>query len=137
MRWLGLDIGQKRIGVAVSDEAEMFAFPLTVIQRTSLGADVKAVLALIAEHGVAGVVVGEPLEMSGKVGAAVLRTRVFTDALRLQYGGELIFVDERFSTVEAERVLLSADTSRARRKQVVDKVAASVILQQHLERKKA
>ncbi len=115
----------------------MFAFPLTVIQRTSLAADVKAVLALIAEHGVGGVVCGEPLEMSGKVGAAVLRTRVFTDALRQQYGGELIFVDERFSTVEAERVLLSADTSRARRKQVVDKVAASVILQQHLERKKA
>jgi putative Holliday junction resolvase len=137
MRWLGLDVGQKRIGVAISDEAEMFAFPLTVIQRTSLAADVKAVLALIAEHGVGGVVCGEPLEMSGKVGAAVLRTRVFTDALRQQYGGELIFVDERFSTVEAQRVLLSADTSRARRKQVVDKVAASVILQQHLERKKA
>jgi putative Holliday junction resolvase len=120
----------------VSDEAEMFAFPLTVISRTSLAADVKAVLALIAEHGVGGVVVGDPLEMSGKAGAAVLRTRVFTDALRLQYAGEMVFVDERFSTVEAQRVLLSADTSRARRKQVVDKVAASVILQQHLERKK-
>lgn len=137
MRWLGLDIGQKRIGVALSDEAEMFAFPLTVIQRTTLAADVAAVLALIAEHGVTGVAVGEPLELSGRAGAAVRRTRTFTDALAGRFGGELIFVDERFSTAEAERVLLSADASRARRRQVVDKLAAAVILQQHLERKKA
>lgn len=115
----------------------MFAFPLTVIARTSLAADVAAVLRLMTEHGAEGVVVGEPLELSGKVGAAVLRTRVFTDALRKSYAGELIFVDERFSTVEAERILLSADTSRARRRQVVDKMAAALILQQHLERKKA
>ncbi len=115
----------------------MFAFPLTVVHRTSLAADVAAVLRLMAEHGATGLVVGEPLEMSGKVGAAVLRTRTFTDALRKKFSGELIFVDERFSTVEAERVLLSADTSRARRRQVVDKVAAAVILQQYLERKRA
>ena len=137
MRWMSLDIGQKRIGVAISDESETFAFPLTVIERTRVVEDVKAVLALVVEHDVAGLVVGEPLELSGAAGAAVLRTRAFTDALTAVYDGEVVFVDERFSTAEAERMLVSADASRARRRQVVDKVAAAVILQQYLERKKS
>ncbi len=135
MKWLGLDIGEKRIGVAVSDEDEKFAFPLMVLERRSLALDVQAVLDLVLTHDVRGIVVGLPLELSGESGSAVHRTQRFVTALTQRFSGELILEDERFSTTTAERVLLEADTSRKRRKEVVDKLAASVILQQYLERK--
>ena len=134
MRWMGLDIGEKRIGVAVSDEDARFAFPLCVLNRSLLDDDVLHVVQLAAKQQAGGIVVGEPLDLSGRAGPAVRRVRTFADALRRHWSGPLEFVDERFSTAEAQRVLLAADASRARRRQVVDKMAAALILQHFLER---
>lgn len=135
MRALGLDVGSKTIGVALADELGLAAHPLTVIARRGTAADVDAVLALVAEHAVSDVVVGLPYELSGAVGHRARRVRVFSDALaaRLGEAAALHEWDERFSTTAVERVLIDADLSRKRRKQVVDKQAAAFILQGWLD----
>lgn len=134
MRWMGLDIGEKRIGVAISDEDARIAFPVCVLQYHSLPDVVVQVAQLATQRQVGGIVVGEPLDLSGHAGTAVRRVQRFVDALRHHWSGPVQFIDERFSTAEAHRILLDADTSRARRRQVVDKMAATLILQHFLER---
>jgi putative Holliday junction resolvase len=138
MRALGLDVGQKTIGVAISDELGLAAHPLEVIARQGTGADVMTVMALARQHDASAIVVGIPYELSGREGHRARRVRVFHDALRaaLPASIELHEQDERFSTAEATRVLLQADLSRARRKQVIDKQAAAVILQGWLDRRR-
>ena len=138
MRALGLDVGSKTIGVAVSDELGMAAHPVTVIARAGTAPDVASVTALLATHEASAVVIGIPYELSGREGPRAKRVRVFLDALRaaLPAGVPIHEQDERFSTVAAERVLLEADLSRRRRKQVIDKHAAAVILQGWLDRKR-
>jgi len=135
VRVLGLDVGTKTIGVAVSDELMLAAHPLTTLERRGTDADVAQVDALVAEHGAEVIVVGLPLELSGEVGPRARRVRVLIDALRDRLGDRLEVHewDERFSTVAAERVLLEADLSRRRRKQVIDKQAAAYILQGWLD----
>ncbi len=134
MRWMGLDIGEKRIGVAISDEDGRIAFPLRVLERTVPEADAALLARWAAEERADGIVVGEPFDLSGRAGPAVRRVRAFADVLRRHWSGPLEFIDERFSTAEAQRILLAADASRARRRQVVDKMAAALILQHFLER---
>jgi putative Holliday junction resolvase len=135
MRALGLDVGQKTIGLALSDETGIIASPLVTLAREGTKKDVAAVAALVRDHGVERLVVGLPLEMDGGIGVGARRVMVLVDALRA--AGLLVETwDERFSTVAAERVLLEADLSRARRKQVVDKVAAAYILQGWLDAQK-
>lgn len=138
MRALGLDVGQKTIGVAMSDEIGLAAHPLEVIARQGTSQDVAAVVALIAAHEVRAIVTGIPYELSGREGHRARRVRVFLDALRaaLPAGVECHEEDERFTTAAAERVLLSGDVSRARRKDVIDKQAAAVILQGWLDRRR-
>ena len=135
VRALGLDVGSKTIGVAISDELGIAAHPRTTLPRAGTDADVASLLALIAELGASAVVVGIPFELSGREGPRAKRVRVLVDALRaaLPTEVELHDWDERFSTAEAERVLLEADLSRARRKEVVDQAAAAVILQGWLD----
>ena len=134
MRSLGLDVGTKTIGVALSDGLGLAAHPLEVLPRRGTAKDVAAVAALVAEHEVADVVVGLPLELSGKVGHRARRVQVLIDALREGLEGiEVHEWDERFSTVAVERVLIDADLSRKRRKEVVDKQAAAFILQGWLD----
>lgn len=135
MRALGLDVGSKTIGVALSDEMGMAAHPLCVLQRRGTAADIRALVDLVREHGVGEVVVGLPLELSGRVGHRARRVRVLVDAFRELVGDALSIHewDERFSTVAVERVLIDADLSRARRKRVVDKQAAAFILQGWLD----
>lgn len=135
MRALGLDVGMRTIGVAISDEVGIAAHPDRVLARRGTAADVAAVVALIGTSGAGAVVVGLPYELSGAIGPRARRVRVFTDALRaaLPAGVELHEQDERFTTALAERVLLEADVSRARRKDVIDKQAAAVILQGWLD----
>jgi putative holliday junction resolvase len=136
---MGLDVGSKTIGVAVSDELGLAAHPVTVIARAGTRPDVATVTALLGSHGASAVVIGIPYELSGREGPRAKRVRVFLDALRAALPAEVPIheEDERFSTVAAERVLIDADLSRRRRKEVIDKQAAAVILQGWLDRRRS
>ncbi len=132
---MGLDVGAKRIGVAVSDELRLAGHPVLTLDRRGTALDVDALVTMAADRGVTEIVVGLPLELSGNVGHRARRVRVLVDALRERLG-EPVPVhewDERFSTVAVERVLIDADLSRAKRKRVVDKQAAAYILQGWLD----
>ena len=135
MRALGLDVGSKTIGVALTDEANIAAHPLTVLERAGNSGDSARIAALVAEHGVTDLVVGMPYELSGRVGHRARRVQALIAALRAALGGTVAYheQDERFTTAEAERVLLAADVSRARRRQVIDQQAAALILQAWLD----
>ena len=135
MRALGLDVGSKTIGVAVTDELAMAAHPVSVIDRKGTAADVAAVLAIVATYQATKVIVGIPYELSGKEGPRAKRVRVFWDALKAACATSMEWIeqDERFTTAQAQRVLLDADLSRARRKEVIDKQAAALILQGWLD----
>jgi putative Holliday junction resolvase len=135
MRALGLDVGTKTIGVALSDALGVAAHPLVTLPRSGTEADVGAVAGLVGEYEVEAIVVGLPLELSGKEGPRARRVRVLIEALRQHFSDELEVIewDERFSTVAVERVLVDADVSRKRRKQVIDKQAAAYILQGWLD----
>jgi len=132
-RVLGLDVGSRTIGVAVTDELGLCAHALRTLQRRGTQADVAQIGTLARTYGTRQLVVGMPYELDGKEGRRAQRVRVFVDAL-LSHGFMVELQDERYSTVEAERALLEADLSRARRKKVVDALAAQVILTAWLER---
>jgi putative Holliday junction resolvase len=135
MRVLALDVGSKTIGLAMTDEAMIAAHPLGVLQRIGHSGDALAVAQVVHEHGVTDVVVGMPFELSGKLGHRARRVQVFIAALRaaLPAAVQLHEQDERFTTAEAERVLIAADVSRARRRGVIDQQAATLILQGWLD----
>lgn len=131
---IGLDLGTKTIGVAVSDGLRQVASPLSVIRRVKFTTDAAAVLAYTAERGLTGIILGLPLNMDGSEGPRVQSTRAFARNLERLTPLPIAFWDERLSTVAAERALLEADASRARRAQVIDQVAAGYILQGALDR---
>ena len=136
-RLVALDLGRVRVGVAVSDAAQVVASPSDTVDVADLDTgeamDVPVLAARLADValglGAAGVVVGAPLDLDGREGAAAREARAVADALRERTGLPVRLVDERFTTTQAERVLLEADVSRAGRRKVVDRVAASVLLQ--------
>ena len=132
---MGLDVGSKTIGVAISDALGIAANPITTVSRRGTAADAATIATLVADREVAAVVVGWPLELSGLVGPRARRVQVFIDALRAALPEQVAMHtwDERFSTVAAERVLLEADLSRRKRRQVVDRQAAAYILQGWLD----
>ena len=132
---MGLDVGSKTIGVAISDELGIAANPVATVSRRGTAADATTIASLAADREVGDVVVGWPLELSGAVGPRARRVQVFIDALRAALPDRvgLHTWDERFSTVAVERVLLDADLSRRRRRQVVDRQAAAYILQGWLD----
>jgi putative Holliday junction resolvase len=135
VRALGLDVGSKTIGVAITDEANIAAHPLTVLERAGNSGDSARIAAMVAEHGVTDVVVGMPYELSGRAGHRARRVRELGAALRAALGDAVTYheQDERFTTAEAERVLLAADVSRAKRRKVIDQQAAALILQAWLD----
>jgi putative holliday junction resolvase len=135
VRAMGLDVGSKTIGVAVSDELGIAAHPVTTIARAGTAPDAAAVAALVAEREVSEVVVGWPLDLDGREGPRARRVAVFEQALRaaLPESVSMHRWDERFSTAAVERVLIEGDVSRRRRKQVVDRQAAAYILQGWLD----
>jgi putative holliday junction resolvase len=135
MRVLALDVGSKTIGLAMTDEAMIAAHPLTVLHRVGDLGDARAVTAVVNEHGVTDVVIGMPFEMSGKLGHRARRVQAFIAALRAALPAvvQLHEHDERFTTAEAQRVLIAADVSRARRREVIDQQAAALILQGGLD----
>ena len=131
---MGLDVGQKTIGVAVTDEAGIAAHPLRVIARSGTANDLSKIQALVVELDITDVVIGMPFELSGKVGHRA--RRVLELAKILQAGLPALKFheqDERFTTAEAQRILLDADLSRAKRKGVIDQQAAALILQGWLD----
>jgi len=132
VRVLGLDVGSKTIGVAVTDELGVAAHSVETLQRRGTAKDVAQVMALAKKLGAERAVVGIPCEADGAEGQRAARVRVFADALA-SAGMAIETWDESFSTVEAESVLLEADLSRKKRKGVIDRLAAQVILQGWLD----
>ncbi|MEJ7602475.1 MAG: Holliday junction resolvase RuvX [Kofleriaceae bacterium] len=139
MRALGLDVGSKTIGVALTDEVGIAAHPLTVLARVGKIGDLTAIAALVNQHTVTDVVVGMPFELSGRIGHRARRVLELVRALReaLPLSVTLHEQDERFSTAEAQRVLIEADVSRSKRRAVIDQQAAAVILQGWLDGRRA
>ncbi len=129
---LGLDVGSKTIGVAVTDELGVAAHAVKTLQRQGTVKDVATVRALVAEYAAEAVVVGMPYDPDGTEGQRAKRVRVFMDALAAT-GVRVEHWDESFSTVRAEEVLIRADLSRKKRKKVIDRLAAQVILQDWLD----
>ena len=130
----GLDLGTKTIGVAVSDSLRQVSSPLETIKRTKFTADAARLLQIIADRQIGGIVLGLPRNMDGSEGPRCQSTRAFSRNLEKLTDVPITFWDERLSTVAAERALLEADTSRKRRAEVIDHVAAGYILQGVLDR---
>ncbi len=130
----GLDLGTKTIGVSVSDAGHMISTPLETIKRTKFQADAKRLLEICEHRQIAGLVLGLPRNMDGSEGPRAQATRAFARNLTRLTEMPITYWDERLSTVAAERALLEADTSRKRRAEVIDHVAAGVILQGLLDR---
>ena len=137
VRALGLDIGSKTVGLALTDEARIAAHPLDVLARKGIAQDVPTLVQIVRTRDVSDVVYGLPLELSGRVGHRARRVLELVEPLRAALPGVNFHdQDERFTTAEAERVLIDADVSRSRRKQVIDQQAAVLILQAWLDRRR-
>jgi putative Holliday junction resolvase len=134
----GLDLGEKTIGVAVSDTALMIASPLELIRRTKFTADVAILFGLMEGRGAAGLIIGLPVNMDGTEGPRCQSVRAFARHLLRLRELPIAFWDERLSSAAVNRLLISeADVTRARRAELVDKMAATYILQGALDRLRA
>ena len=132
--WMGLDLGTKTIGVAVSDRLLNSATPLHTIRRVKFAKDAEALLQIISDREIGAIILGLPRNMDGSEGPRCQSTRAFVRNLARLTDLPIGYWDERLSTVAAERALLEADTSRKRRAEVIDHVAAGYILQGALDR---
>lgn len=128
-RLLGLDLGEKTVGLALSDPGLSVASPIITIRRTKFTADAKELLRIVAERQVGGLVIGLPLNMDGSEGPRCQSVRQFAVNLSKLQDLPVLFWDERLSTVAVERNMIDADMSRAKRAKVVDQAAAAFILQ--------
>ncbi len=133
---MALDVGSKRIGVALADPSASFAFPLAVIERTNLRADLERVADLVREHEISELAIGDPVTLSGERGPAAEKIDRFAEQLSRVYSGKIARVDERLTTAQATKSLIAADVSRAKRKAVVDKMAAALILETYLAKRR-
>jgi putative Holliday junction resolvase len=134
MRVLGLDIGEKRIGVALSDPQGLLAGALTIIERRDSATDIQAIVNLVEKHGVERIVVGLPRSLNGSIGQQAEKVQAFSEMLRQKVDVPVESWDERLSTVAAERLLIEVGARRAKRKKHRDAIAASFILQGYLDR---
>ncbi|MGQ9689259.1 MAG: Holliday junction resolvase RuvX [Desulfobaccales bacterium] len=132
-RILALDVGSKRIGVAVSDPLGITAQGLEVLQRRDWEQDLQRLLKIAGTYDIKTILVGLPRHMDGRLGEQAVEILALARALAAALEAEVATWDERLSTMEAERLLLAADMSRARRRRVVDQVAATLILQAYLD----
>jgi len=133
MKILGLDIGEKRIGIAISDELGYTAQGMRVMNRSGLEDDLQVIKELIAAEQATEVVVGFPKNMDGSLGEAAEKVLFFVKKIEEFISVPVILWDERWTTAEATRLLVEADLSRAKRRKVVDKLAAVLILQGYLD----
>lgn len=134
MRALGLDFGEKRIGVAISDSLGIMASALTVIESKTEDAAIKQIIVLAEEHEVECIVIGLPRSLDGSLGPQAQKVQAFVESLTGYTDLPLVTWDERFSTFDAERVLAEAGVKRDKRKKHRDSVAAAFILQGYLDR---
>ncbi len=130
---LGIDLGERRLGLAISDESCILASPLIVYERRELAKDIKFLSDLVARHQVAEIVLGLPLNLNGSLGPKAEQALEFKTLLAERLKLPVHTFDERLTTIEAERVLLQADMSRRKRKQRRDALAAVLILQGYLD----
>lgn len=131
MRIMGLDFGERTIGVAVSDALLLTAQGIKTIRRSKV--ELEELKQIIQEYEVDEIVLGYPKNMNGTLGPRAQMTEEFSEILKVEFGLPIVFWDERLSTVGAQRSLLQADVSRAKRKKVIDKMAAVFILQGYLD----
>ena len=134
MRILGLDLGSRTIGMAISDELGLTAQGLKTIRRKSAQEDLKELATILSQYKIQKVVVGLPRNMDGSLGKQAEKVLEWVESFQKRTGVPVTTWDERLSTVEASRILLEADLSRRKRKGTVDKVAAVLILQGYLDR---
>ena len=135
-RLLGIDLGTKTIGLAISDGLQMTATPAETIKRKKFGVDAEQILKLINENQIVGIVIGLPLNMDGSEGPRVQSTRAFVRNFSQKCKLPVAYWDERLSTTAVTRTMVEADISRAKQAKVVDKLAASFILQGALDRRR-
>jgi putative Holliday junction resolvase len=133
MKLMALDVGEKRIGIALSDESGLIASPRETLERKGARKDIAHILELASREGVAEIVVGLPVSLDGTLGPQAEKVNRFVEALRASTAVSVSTWDERFSTVSAERALIEADVSRAGRRGTVDRVAAALFLQSYLD----
>ena len=133
-RLIGIDVGTKTLGLALSDVNRSIATGLETIRREKFTPDATRLLAIATQHGVGGFVIGLPYNMDGSEGPRVQSTRAFQRNLAALTNLPMLFWDERLSTAAAERILIEGDASRRRRAEVIDKMAATIILQTALNR---
>lgn len=133
-RIIGLDVGDKTIGIAMSDLLQLTAQGLTTIRRESKVKDYAALKEIIDEYDIKKVVVGLPKNMNNTIGPQGEKTMKFAEKLKNKFDVEIIYIDERMTTMSAEKMLIAGDVRREKRKQVIDKVAATYILQLYLDK---
>lgn len=134
MRYIGLDVGDRTIGVAVSDPLGYTAQGITTVRRKSLEKDFEKLREIFKEYEILGIVVGLPKNMNGTIGPQAEKAMEFGRVLEEEFGHKVIYWDERLTTMAAHRAMLEADMSRKKRKTLVDKIAATYILQGYLDK---
>ncbi|GAC1431819.1 MAG: Holliday junction resolvase RuvX [Candidatus Velthaea sp.] len=133
---VALDVGERRIGIAVSDPFGSFSLPFDTIERTNVKTDVERIVGIARERGARTIVVGDPLTLAGERGIAAKNIDAFVAHLARAYDGAIELVDERMTTAAVQKSLIGADVSRKKRKTVVDKLAAAMILDTWLQRRR-
>jgi putative Holliday junction resolvase len=137
MRILGLDVGDKKIGISLSDSTRSIAQALMVYRRSSLDKDLQELKRVIDEHGVGDIVIGLPKDLSGAIGKRATEVMAFAEELQKHTSIKTILWDERFSTNEANRIFEMAQISHKKRKPFIDMMASQIILQGYLDAQKA
>lgn len=135
MAVMALDVGSKRIGVAVSGPGATFALPVATIERTNRRNDLAEIKRLVEAYAVAELVVGDPVTLAGERGIAAREIDAFVETLREVFEGTIYRMDERLTTAQATKSLIAADVSRRKRKTMIDKMAAALILESFLARR--
>lgn len=133
---MALDVGSKRIGIAVADPTGSFALPVGTVERTNLRADLERLGEYFESYLVRELVVGDPISLSGERGIAAQKMDAFVEQLRGVFPGTIHRIDERMTTAQVTKTLIAADVSRKKRKGVVDKMAAALILETFLARRR-
>jgi putative pre-16S rRNA nuclease len=133
---MALDVGSRRIGIAVADPSESFALPVGTVERTNKRSDLARLGEYFESYGVGELVVGDPLTLGGERGVAARAMDAFVEELRAVFSGTIHRVDERLTTAQATKALVAADVGRRKRREVVDKMAAALILESFLARRR-
>ena len=133
---MGLDVGDKTIGVALSDPMFLMAHPFETIKRKKASLDVARIVEIIDENDVELIVVGLPKNMNNTIGPQSMKVMSFVDLIKKQTDTKIVYEDERMTTLQSERVLIDMDVRRENRKEHIDKIAAGFILQSFLDRRK-